>query len=191
MALISLAGNGYNCSTLAIWSQSFESSIWVKRSLISIDTFPLDSTRRVTFSWSCTRPGCSRTGRNCPSVSSWTSDNVFGLRSRLFGVMMTRGRISSRSSIFACLLRIWKYWAALVRFATVQLFSAADCKKRSVLPLECSRPCPSYPCGKSITSPDFCPHLARPAEINWSKYTWAAFAKSPNWASQITNVSGE
>jgi hypothetical protein len=32
--------------------------------------------------------------------------------------------------------------------------------------------------------------LASPAAMNWSMTTWAPFAKSPNWPSQITSASG-
>ena len=68
--------------------------------------------------------------------------------------------------------------------------SAHICRNRSSRALECSGPCPSYPCGSSSTSPESCPHFARSAERNWSMIGCATFAKSPNCASQSVSVSG-
>ena len=56
--------------------------------------------------------------------------------------------------------------------------------------LECSGPCPSYPCGSSRTSPEGWPHLVSAAVMNWSIMICAPLAKSPNCASQSTSVSG-
>ena len=43
--------------------------------------------------------------------------------------------------------------------------------------------------GPSGLSSAFRSHLASPADMNWSMMTWAAFTKSPNWASQSTRAS--
>ncbi len=56
--------------------------------------------------------------------------------------------------------------------------------------LECSGPCPSKPCGSSITRPLGWPHFDSEQEMNWSIMICAPLAKSPNCASQMTRVSG-
>ncbi len=55
---------------------------------------------------------------------------------------------------------------------------------------ECSGPCPSYPCGSSMTSAEGCRHFDSAEVMNWSMMTWAPLAKSPNCASQIVKPSG-
>ncbi|RUS31556.1 hypothetical protein BC938DRAFT_477569 [Jimgerdemannia flammicorona] len=55
---------------------------------------------------------------------------------------------------------------------------------------ECSGPWPSYPCGSDSTRPVRCSHFFSPEAMNWSMMTWAVFAKSPNWASQIMSELG-
>src|SRR5437879_4312268 len=63
----------------------------------------------------------------------------------------------------ACLRSMWKYCAAVEGWQICMLSSAASCRKRSRRALECSGPWPSYPCGKSITSPAGRFHLSSPA----------------------------
>ncbi len=63
--------------------------------------------------------------------------------------------------------------------------------KRSMRALECSGPEPSYPCGSSRVIRVVCPHFDSPAAMKLSMITWAELAKSPNWASQRTRLSGE
>ena len=53
---------------------------------------------------------------------------------------------------------------------------------------ECSRPCPSYPWGSSMTSPEVCAHLSSPEATNWSMVIWAPLTKSPNCASHMTSA---
>ena len=50
----------------------------------------------------------------------------------------------------------------------------------------CSGPCPSNPCGRSMTRPLARSHLASPAATNWSMMLCAPLAKSPNCASHST-----
>ena len=56
---------------------------------------------------------------------------------------------------------------------------------------EWSGPCPSYPCGNSITTPERSFHFWKEEETNSSVTAWPQFAKSPNWASHSTKVSGD
>ena len=55
---------------------------------------------------------------------------------------------------------------------------------------EWSGPWPSWPWGRSMTSPERCPHFWV-AEVTYSSMThWAPLAKSPNWASHMVSPSG-
>ncbi len=56
--------------------------------------------------------------------------------------------------------------------------------------LECSGPCPSEPCGRSMPRREVWRHLSSADAMNWSTMTWAPFAKSPNCASQSVSASG-
>ena len=55
---------------------------------------------------------------------------------------------------------------------------------------EWSGPWPSWPCGSSMTTPDFWPHLVSPEEMYSSMTDWAPLTKSPNCASQMVRASG-
>src|SRR5699024_10762753 len=110
--------------------------------------------------------GWLRNGMNLPSVNSFASDATRSLRNKLFGDITTNGLASSRPFICAWRRNKWKNCADDVTFATIQLCSPAICKKRSKRALECSGPCPSYPCGNNITRFDLSPHFARDEEIN-------------------------
>lgn len=46
------------------------------------------------------------------------------------------------------------------------------------------------PCGNNKTIPDYTPHLVSPEAIKLSIIIYAPLAKSPNYASQITNTLG-
>ena len=77
-----------------------------------------------------------------------------------------------------------------MQFITCILSFEQSCKNLSSLAEECSGPWPSKPWGNNNTKPEALNHFLSPEEINWSIITWAPFAKSPNWASQIVNVLG-
>ena len=77
-----------------------------------------------------------------------------------------------------------------MQFITWIFSPALNCKNLSNLAEECSGPWPSYPWGSNITNPLALPHLDSPEVMNWSIIIWAPFAKSPNWASHNTKVSG-
>ena len=74
--------------------------------------------------------------------------------------------------------------------ATCILSSAHICKKRSNRELVCSGPCPSWPWGSNNVKPDILSHFLSPVVMNWSMIVCAPLEKSPNCASQITNVFG-
>src|SRR5699024_3411687 len=106
--------------------------------------FPLPKIRRFAFFLLTFNFGWLRITWNFPSVNSFASEAMRGLRNKLlFGVIKISGLASSRPRILACLLNRWQHWADEVTLATIQLFSAAICKKRSRRALECSGPCPS------------------------------------------------
>src|SRR5258708_1898433 len=54
----------------------------------------------------------------------------------------------------------WKNWAGVVKLQPCQLSLTDNVKKRSRRALECSGPCPSMPCGKSMTRPETRFHFA-------------------------------
>jgi hypothetical protein len=122
-----------------------------------------------------------------PDTSSSTGETAAGFRSRLFGDMTMSGLRKGENTWRR---RAWKICAGVVRFTTRQLSSTESSRKRSSRALECSGPCPSIPCGSSITSPESRFHFTSEEERNWSMSTWAPFTKSPNCASQITSASG-
>src|ERR1043166_7527197 len=70
------------------------------------------------------------------------------------------------------------------------LSSAHRERKRCRRALECSGPCPSYPWGSRRTRSQGWRHFDSELAMKLSIITWAPLAKSPNWASHITSVSG-
>ena len=90
-----------------------------------------------------------------------------------------------------CMLQSWCCLSSFSGVGYTRGWSSQSWRKRSNRPLECSGPCPSYPCGKLITKPVRCSHFLSPEAINWSMMHCALLAKSPNWASQMVNESGE
>ena len=128
------------------------------------------------------------TGVNRPAVSSPTVPKVVAVRSSDFGVKTMSGLRCGRR---AWRRSRWKWLAAVVGTTTRMLCSAQSVRNRSMRADECSGPWPSKPCGSNRTTPDRWAHLSSPAEMNWSTITWAPLAKSPNWASHSTSVSGD
>ncbi len=108
-------------------------------------------------------------------------------RSIDLGVKTMRGRCSSE---WTCHRNRWKNDAGVDGMATVMLSSAHICRKRSTRADEWSGPCPSWPCGSSMTREDRCPHFCSPEEMNSSMIVCAPLTKSPNWASHRTRASG-
>ena len=126
-------------------------------------------------------------------VSVWHRENLVQHHHQRLGLLYLLGGMGLgwwAYTITPDVLSVLRFGTVgVVQFTTRILSLAASCKKRSMRELECSGPCPSYPCGKSITNDGVCCHFELPETMNWSTITCAEFAKSPNCASQSTSTS--